>query len=106
MPLDGRMEKRVPSQIPAYLMRFSGPRAVEKVVTENVSPRGACVITGRSCQPGEEVQLSVLACEFRLSARVIYCLSSSSTSFCVGLEYKQPSACRLLIPKLLPSLVS
>jgi hypothetical protein len=39
MTLDGRIEKRVPAEIPGHLMRLRGLRVAEEAHTENVSPR-------------------------------------------------------------------
>jgi hypothetical protein len=105
MTLHGRIEKRVPVEIQVYLIRLRGQRTAEQALTENVSPRGARVVTGRSCEPGEEVRLTALSHELNFSARVIYCQQYSSTTFCVGLEYRQSPVKQLAIPHLIPSLV-
>lgn len=105
MPLEGRIEKRVPVQIPLYLVRLRESQVAEKVFTENVSVRGARLVTGRSCQPGEIVRVTKVARESYLSARVAYCQPHSGDSFYVGLEYRPPSSSRLAIPQLIPTLV-
>ncbi len=54
MHLDGRIEKRVPMAVSVCLISSTDPRTVERVLTENVSSRGARVITKQRWQPGEQ----------------------------------------------------
>jgi hypothetical protein len=51
---DGRIEKRVPTSVPVYLVSLEDSRTRERTLTENVSPQGVRVISKRSWRPGEE----------------------------------------------------
>jgi hypothetical protein len=88
MPLDGRIEKRAPMAVPVYLVAAEGLLFAERVITVNVSPHGACVITKRRWQAEEQPWLASLFNEFRLQARVVYCQPLTDGHFCVGLRFK------------------
>lgn len=86
MPLDGRIEARVPLTIPIYLASTTGPDATELVVTENVSTHGVRATSKRRWQPGEQHRVTPLTGEFDLQARVVYCQSLPNSTFCIGLK--------------------
>jgi len=89
MPLWGRSEKRMPMAIEACLLGASDAGATEQVVTENVSRRGARVITKQRWQSGEQLRIAALTGEFRRDARIVYCQSGPSNSFYLGLEFHE-----------------
>ena len=84
---DGRLEKRLATSVPVYLASLADPRALERTVTENISPHGTRVISKRSCRSGEEVLISPLTGEFPQVGRVIYCLQETRDRFCLGVEF-------------------
>jgi hypothetical protein len=88
MGLEGRIEKRVGMEIP---VRLASERigVVEKVVTVNVSPRGARVITKRRWRTDDHVGIASLAGDRPVPARVVYCHSEGGDNFCVGLELRR-----------------
>jgi hypothetical protein len=88
MSLDGRIEKRIPMGIPVYLGSLGKPRTAERVLTENVSPHGARVVTKRRRQPGEDQWITPLSGQFELPAQVIYCQPLANGDFCVGLDFR------------------
>jgi hypothetical protein len=88
MPLDGRIEKRVPMRIPVYLGSLIKPRTAERALTENVSPHGARVVTKRSWHPGEDQWITPLSGQFQLPAQVIYCQPLANGDYCVGLDFR------------------
>ena len=92
MGLEGRIEKRVPVAVPVYLNRLRESRTFEKGLTENVSPRGARVVTWHRWRPGDEPQLTPPSCTFHLTARVIYCHPIRKRHFRVGLQFCESSA--------------
>lgn len=87
MLLDGRIEKRVPMMVGAYLIGFEEQPIAEKVLTENVSPHGARVVARRCWRPGEQLRIVPLSDEPNLPAKVVYCRGLSSGLFCLGLEF-------------------
>jgi len=88
MHLDGRIEKRIPMGIPVYFGSLKKPRTAERVLTENVSPHGARVVTKQHWQPGEEQWITPLSGQFELPAQVIYCQLLANGDFCVGLDFR------------------
>jgi hypothetical protein len=90
MALDGRIEKRIPVEVSIYLTCTA--HAAEQVVTENVSPRGARVITKQPLRRGEQHYIGPLSLEFHLPVRVVYCQQLSNRNFCVGLDLGRPVA--------------
>jgi hypothetical protein len=92
MSLCGRNDKRVSMAITAYLLDAEGTRGTEKVVTQNVSARGARVLTKHRWQSGERLRIVGFANEFCEGARVVYCQIGPGNRFCVGLEFQKPVA--------------
>jgi hypothetical protein len=91
MPLEGRIEKRIPMTVAVYPVNLKEPRAAERVLTENVSPHGARVATKRPWQPGERQWISPLSGQFQLAAQVVYCQPIPNEGFCVGLDFRAHS---------------
>jgi hypothetical protein len=52
---DGRSERRIPQKLTAELSHPDESLPKERAFTENVSPHGARVTTGRPWQPGSPV---------------------------------------------------
>lgn len=88
MPLEGRIEKRIPMGIPLYLVSLKKPRTAERVLTENVSAHGARVVTKRRWQPGEDQWITPLSGQFQFPVQVIYCQPLANGDFCVGLDFR------------------
>jgi hypothetical protein len=60
--------------------------AAQQGITENVSPRGARVLTSHPLQPNERITVRSLLGSLRSRARVVYCEPVEKGSFAVGLE--------------------
>jgi hypothetical protein len=84
----GRFEKRIPSSVPIYLASLEDPRTSERTRTENVSYRGARVISQRSWQSGTESIITPMTGETSRVGRVIYCLRRTGDRFSVGVEFQ------------------
>jgi len=83
----GRIEQRVAKAEVVELSRVDElPAKKEAAITENVSPRGARVITDSLCAPGKLVRLVAPGGHRKLSARVIYCEHLREGKFAVGLR--------------------
>jgi hypothetical protein len=88
MPLDGRIEKRVPMAVPVDLVIAEEMLVVERIVTVNVSPHGARVVTKRRWRTEEQPWLASLTSYFRLQGSVVYCQPLKNGDFCVGLKFR------------------
>jgi len=85
---NGRIEKRLPTSVPVYLVSLEDSRTRERTLTENVSPQCVRVISKRSWRPGEESLITPLTGEFPQVGKVIYCLPEARDRFCLGMEFR------------------
>lgn len=84
--LTGRVERRIAKTQGVEPVPLKGPAAKVEGVTENVSPRGARVITDLVCAPGKLVRLDAPNEHANLPGRVIYCHPAGEGRFAVGLR--------------------
>lgn len=84
----GRVERRV-AQTEVVELVPMGDSAIAKVeaTTENVSSRGARVITNSICAPGKFVRLEAPNDHVNVPAQVIYCQPLEEGQFAVGLQF-------------------
>ena len=59
----------------------------ESTFTENVSVRGARVVSVRRWEPDDRLMLTARNGEFRSSARVAYCQPLHGDGFAIGVEF-------------------
>ena len=86
----GRSERRKPKAV-GVTARFSdGSSLPEGTVTENVSMRGARIVTKAKLKPGGIIEIRFPA-EVQFHGRVIYCHHLLDRTFAVGLEMQGPS---------------
>jgi hypothetical protein len=62
----------------------------ESTFTENVSARGARVVSTRRWEQGERLTFVSRTGEFRSSARVAYCQPLQGDGFAIGVEFLEP----------------
>jgi hypothetical protein len=82
----GRSEKRTARAEAVELSCLDDSLLKERAFTENVSPLGARVVTGRECQPGTRVLVIFPKDGVRSRAEVVYCARLAESRFAVGLE--------------------
>jgi len=85
-----RAERRVPMEIPVLLDGHRQMPGTESTFTENVSARGARVVSTRRWELGERLTFASRTGEFRSSARVAYCEPLQSDGFAIGVEFLEP----------------
>ena len=85
-----RTEHRIPMEIPVVLEGHWKMPGVEATFTENVSARGARVVTVRHWDKGARLILASRTGEFRSSARVAYCQPLHGDGYAIGLEFLEP----------------
>lgn len=85
-----RIEKRIPMAVALRISGHAQMPGVETTFTENVSSRGARVLSIRRWHANDRVQVDTLTGEFRAVARVAYCTPTPEQSFAVGLEFIEP----------------
>jgi hypothetical protein len=82
----GRTEKRSTWALPVELSRLDLSPPAETTVTENISPRGARVVSRQQWQEGDRVFVKALKGDLRLRAQVVYCEILPSNTFALGLK--------------------
>ena len=93
-----RGEKRIPMSLAVQLSGTLKSPGEETVFTENVSMRGARVVSIRRWQAEDRVNIKLLPGDFRAVARVAYCQRVRGEGFAVGLEFLEPQGRWVLNP--------
>jgi hypothetical protein len=88
--LFNRVERRIPMEIPVLLDGHRRMPGTESTFTENVSARGARVVSTRRWEHGERLTFVSRTGEFRSSARVAYCEPLQGDGFAIGVEFLEP----------------
>lgn len=81
-----RAENRVPIKVVIDMASLNVRTPAREGVTENVSARGARVVTSKPWQPNERLNVRSLVGNFRSRARVVYCQSLKNGHYAVGLQ--------------------
>ena len=82
-----RRENRIPMEIPVVLDGHRHLPGMEATFTENVSAKGARVVSVRRWDKGAPLVLASRTGEFRSEARVAYCQPLRGDGFAVGVEF-------------------
>lgn len=86
-----RAEERVHTKVTALLVGGHGKLGVETGLTENVSARGARVITASKWQLDDKILIALPGFHFTSAARVAYSVPLGDGQFGTGLEFAGPS---------------
>jgi hypothetical protein len=86
-----RREARIPMEVGVHISGHPALPGTETTFTENVSPRGARVLSTRRWRPNDRLTITTLTGSFRSLARVAYCQLIPDAGFAVGLEFLEPS---------------
>src|SRR5438046_9691510 len=87
-----RAEKRILMEIPVLIDGHREAPGSESTFTENVSARGARVVSARRWQPGETLVFGSRTGEIRSSGRVAYCQPLAGGGFAVGVASREATA--------------
>jgi hypothetical protein len=82
-----RRENRIPMEIPVVLDGHRHLPGLEATFTENVSAKGARVVSVRRWEKGAPLVLASRTGEFRSEARVAYCHPLRGDGYAVGVEF-------------------
>ena len=82
----GRYEKRTARAVTVEVLALDESQLNKRAVTENVSPRGAHIVTDWNCASGKHVLVTAPEEGVKSLARVVYCQRTESTKFAVGLQ--------------------
>jgi hypothetical protein len=81
-----RAEDRTPMKVTVDLSSLDIRTPAQEGVTENVSPRGARVLTTKPWKPNDRLNVRSLLGNFRSRARVVYCVPIDGNQFAIGLQ--------------------
>lgn len=85
-PISKRTEDRTPMEVIVDLSSVDLRMPAQEGVTENISPRGARVLTSKPWKPNDRLNIRSLLGNFRSRARVVYCVPVNNDRFAVGLQ--------------------
>lgn len=87
----GRMERRIALGVAARLKKAYAASGSVQANIENISIRGARVITDRSWDTNDKLQLITLSLGRRpIPARVVYCEPHADGHYAIGLQFDEP----------------
>ena len=87
-----RVEPRIPMEVAVQIAGHDRVPGVETTFTENVSSRGARVLTTRRWNSGDRLIFASLPGNFQALARVAYCENLRPIqSFVIGVEFLNPN---------------
>jgi hypothetical protein len=86
-----RRETRVPMEVGVHISGNPLLPGTETTFTENVSAKGARVLSTRRWKTGDRLTIATLTGSFRSIARVAYCQATASAGFAIGLEFVDPA---------------
>ncbi len=81
-----RVENRTPLKVTVDLASLDFRTPAQEGVTENISARGARVVTSRPWKPNDRLNLRSLLGNFRSRARVVYCEPIGGDLYAIGLQ--------------------
>ena len=85
-----RLERRIPMEVSVVLDGHRELPGKEVTFTQNVSARGARVVTIRRWALNDRLMIKSPAGNFRSSARVAYCQSLRGEGYAIGVEFLEP----------------
>lgn len=93
-----RCEPRVSMEVGVQLTGNGPLPGTESTFTENVSSRGARILSSRRWKVNDHLMVTTLTGSFRASARVAYCVPEPQSGFAVGVEFLDPSGSWVVMP--------
>ena len=85
-----RRESRIQMEIPVFLEGNRQLPGAEATFTENVSAKGARVVSIRRWDKNARLVLASRTGEFRSAARVAYCQPIQGEGYAIGVEFLEP----------------
>lgn len=85
-PASKRVETRTVMKVTVDLSSLDIRTPAQEGITENISPRGARVVTSKPWKPDERLNVRSLLGNFRSRARVVYCEPLDGEQYAIGLQ--------------------
>jgi len=87
-----RREVRIPMEVGVHIGGHGSFPGTETTFTENVSARGARVLSNRRWKINDRIEVTTFGGGFHAVARVAYCHTVPHAGYAVGVEFVEPSA--------------
>jgi hypothetical protein len=94
-----RIENRVPIEVVVRIFAEGQTLEAEETFTQDVSSRGARVVSMRRWQANDRLRLESPPGDFRATARVAYCQPLRGDGFAIGLEFLEPAGRWVIHPQ-------
>lgn len=94
-----RSEPRISMEVGVQLTGEGPLPGTESTFTENVSCRGARILSSRRWKVNDHLMIATLTGAFRSTARVAYCVPEPQSGFAVGVEFLDPSENWVVTPQ-------
>jgi hypothetical protein len=94
-----RAERRLPMEVGVQISGHSNSHGIEITFTDDVSARGARVLTSRRWKTEDRLTVFTLPKNFRATARVAYCQPLRGEGYVIGLELLEPSGIWVVPPR-------
>ena len=87
-----RRDGRIPIEVAVYITVGNGVSSIrESTFTQDVSARGASVLSARRWKKNQRLTISACAGGFQSIARGVYCKPIPGSGFILGLELLEPT---------------
>ena len=97
-----RTENRLPMAVAILISGNESVPGTEIAFTDNVSTRGARIISQHAWHRNQRVEIASRPGNFHARARVAYCQRLREAGFAIGLEFLEPSGQWVLDPSAAP----
>jgi hypothetical protein len=94
-----RAERRLPMEVGVQISGHPNSPGIETTFTEDVSPRGARVLTLRRWKTDDHLKIFTLPKDFQATARVAYCHPLRGEGHVIGLEFLESAGTWVIPPQ-------
>jgi hypothetical protein len=94
-----RAERRLPMEVGVQISGHLKSPGIETTFTDDVSPRGARVLTSRRWKTDDHLRIFTLPKNFQATARVAYCHPLRGQGYVIGLELLEPAGSWVIPPR-------
>jgi hypothetical protein len=94
-----RAERRLPMEVGVRISGHPKSPGIETTFTDDVSRRGARVLTSRRRKTDDHLTIFTLPKDFRATARVAYCRPLRGEGYVIALELLEPAGTWIVPPR-------
>jgi hypothetical protein len=94
-----RAERRLPMEVGVRISVHPKSPGIETTFTDDVSPRGARVLTARRWKTDDYLKIFTVPKNFQATARVAYCRPLRGEGYVIGPEFLEPAGTWVVPPR-------